>query len=545
MTPSRFHVCVVGGGVAAVSAVRAITATWDGGSTASKTTILVTIISTSPNLVEAVEEHHQRHDDDGDDDASKHVSKASTGRTGMLAQLHVQNVKDIASITANHDVQVNVKCASVHTCTLEGNEHVYRLTLDDASIIDAHAVIACSGARAVVPTKHDTAGVSVRDAADVQRLIGELHGARRVAVVGNGAIALEMCHHVLEKTDAEVAWCCRDATPGDAYFDVDASNFVLSRLLRDDNATKRPRTSRTSSARTEVSSKTTGLSAGPNWLAQLDAAVAEREHTSTPANRRRERLKLYPNVLADESLPAEMLPPMARLATQPYRYGVHLSPPDEWIGADTVIVCCGVAPATGWVASKAARAADGGLLVDAHMRCANMPMLYAAGDTATLPYDEERPHFFQQRTWAQARLTGWTAGLTCVRDLARWMSNAPPPSPPAAVDEEVHVPVGLELFVHTTSFAGQPVVMLGRHDGRHLDRCDTDSLQTLVSEQHDPPRFVRATLHDGKLIGACLIGMEAVSLAETFENLILSELNVGHVGAALVDGSEDIEDYFD
>ena len=113
------------------------------------------------------------------------------------------------------------------------------------------------------------------------------------------------------------------------------------------------------------------------------------------------------------------------------------------------------------------------------------------------------------------------------------------------MDEEVHVPVGLELFVHTTSFAGQPVVMLGRHDGRHLDRCDTDSLQTLVSEQHDPPRFVRATLHDGKLIGACLIGMEAISLAETLENLILSELNVGHVGAALVDGSEDIEDYFD
>ena len=178
-------------------------------------------------------------------------------------------------------------------------------------------------------------------------------------------------------------------------------------------------------------------------------------------------------------------------------------------------------------------------------------MLYAAGDAATLPYDDSRPHFFQQRTWAQARLTGWTAAQTCLRDLARQRGAGRAPKahlacvPPAAHLEEVHVPVGLELFVHSTRFAGEPVVLLGRHDGRHLDACESASLTTLVSERHDPPRFVRATLHSGRIVGAVLIGADAVELAETFENLIMSELSVSCIGAALVDGSEDIADYFD
>ncbi|CAE7927310.1 PYROXD1, partial [Symbiodinium sp. KB8] len=55
--------------------------------------------------------------------------------------------------------------------------------------------------------------------------------------------------------------------------------------------------------------------------------------------------------------------------------------------------------------------------------------------------------------------------------------------------------------------------------------------------------YIKLVLVDGRVKGAILIG--DTDLEETFENLILNELNVEALGIDLLDPDVDIEDYFD
>lgn len=56
--------------------------------------------------------------------------------------------------------------------------------------------------------------------------------------------------------------------------------------------------------------------------------------------------------------------------------------------------------------------------------------------------------------------------------------------------------------------------------------------------------FIKIVMVDGRLQGAILIG--ETGLEETFENLILNQLDLSEIGGAnLLDPDVDIEDYFD
>jgi NAD(P)H-nitrite reductase large subunit len=55
--------------------------------------------------------------------------------------------------------------------------------------------------------------------------------------------------------------------------------------------------------------------------------------------------------------------------------------------------------------------------------------------------------------------------------------------------------------------------------------------------------FVKVVMQDGKMQGALLIG--DTGLEETFENLILNQLDLTPYGEDLLDPNIDIEDYFD
>ena len=59
----------------------------------------------------------------------------------------------------------------------------------------------------------------------------------------------------------------------------------------------------------------------------------------------------------------------------------------------------------------------------------------------------------------------------------------------------------------------------------------------------DNVEYVKVILKNGRLKGCLLIG--ETDLEETFENLILNELDVGFLGESLLDPGVDIEDYFD
>lgn len=54
-------------------------------------------------------------------------------------------------------------------------------------------------------------------------------------------------------------------------------------------------------------------------------------------------------------------------------------------------------------------------------------------------------------------------------------------------------------------------------------------------------QYVKAVMQGGKMVGAVLVG--ETDLEETFENLILNQLDLSRFGDELL--HQDIEDYFD
>ena len=200
--PHQDRVLVVGGGAAGAAALAAIRA---------ERHVKATLVSASLTVTEA--------------------RAGGGGRTGMLSPVW---------LAERTNEGVHAAAAACERVPGGG----FRVALDGGGTLMADAVVACTGARAAMPSGHERVGITVRDASDVARLGEALRGARRVAVVGNGAIALELCHHILGPAGhgADVAWCCRDATPGDAYFDADASAFLLARLVdgKRERGTARP-----------------------------------------------------------------------------------------------------------------------------------------------------------------------------------------------------------------------------------------------------------------------------------------------------------------
>ena len=104
--------------------------------------------------------------------------------------------------------------------------------------------------------------------------------------------------------------------------------------------------------------------------------------------------------------------------------------------------------------------------------------------------------------------------------------------------EDVQLDFCFEMFAHATRFFDYKVILLGNYDARGLAndyelliRC-TDSLE-----------YVKVVLSHGRVCGALLIG--ETDLEETFENLILNQIDVSMLGEDLINPDIDIEDYFD
>ena len=95
-----------------------------------------------------------------------------------------------------------------------------------------------------------------------------------------------------------------------------------------------------------------------------------------------------------------------------------------------------------------------------------------------------------------------------------------------------------EMFAHVTKFFGYKVVLLGLFNGQKLDH-EYDILLRVTPGLE----YVKVVMKDGRMQGAVLIG--ETDLEETFENLILNQLDLTGYGEDLLDPDIDIEDYFD
>jgi NAD(P)H-nitrite reductase large subunit len=192
-------------------------------------------------------------------------------------------------------------------------------------------------------------------------------------------------------------------------------------------------------------------------------------------------------------------------------------------GCDFVVSATGVSPNTSPFVSTVNLdlADDGGIKVDDNMRT-NIKDVYAAGDVCTASWEPSK-FWFQMRLWTQARLMGAFA--------ARCMNNH-------LKNEEVSLDFCFELFVHVTKFFGFKVVLLGKYNAQGLG----DDYQLLLRCTKGK-EYVKVVLHNGRMVGAVLIG--ETDLEETFENLILNEMDLSWFGESLLDPRVDIDDYFD
>jgi NAD(P)H-nitrite reductase large subunit len=104
--------------------------------------------------------------------------------------------------------------------------------------------------------------------------------------------------------------------------------------------------------------------------------------------------------------------------------------------------------------------------------------------------------------------------------------------------EEITMDFCFELFTHVTKFFGYKVVLLGKFNAQGLGN-DYELLVRCTPGLE----YVKVVLQNGRMQGAILIG--ETDLEETFENLILNQMDLSRYGESLLDPNIDIEDYFD
>lgn len=82
------------------------------------------------------------------------------------------------------------------------------------------------------------------------------------------------------------------------------------------------------------------------------------------------------------------------------------------------------------------------------------------------------------------------------------------------------------------------VVLLGKYNAQGLGSDHELMLRCTKGQE-----YVKVVMQNGRMMGAVLIG--ETDLEETFENLILNQMDLSSYGEDLLDPNIDIEDYFD
>ncbi|CAF3885975.1 unnamed protein product, partial [Rotaria magnacalcarata] len=165
---------------------------------------------------------------------------------------------------------------------------------------------------------------------------------------------------------------------------------------------------------------------------------------------------------------------------------------------------------------------DGGLLVDERM-CTSIKNIFACGDVCSAGWTLAE-QWFQMRLWSQARQMGHYAG----KCMLAYANNR---------QDSLTMDFCFELFAHTTKFFNMKVVLLGRYHENDMKKYENLIRMTPGVE------YIRVTLKDGRVHGCVFIG--DTELEETFENLILNQIDVSSYGETLLDPNIDIADYFD
>uniref|UniRef100_I3N9Q1 Pyridine nucleotide-disulfide oxidoreductase domain-containing protein 1 n=1 Tax=Ictidomys tridecemlineatus TaxID=43179 RepID=I3N9Q1_ICTTR len=325
--------------------------------------------------------------------------------------------------------------------TEDGSQHVYK------------KLCLCAGAKPKLICEGNPYVLGIRDTDSAQEFQKQLTKAKRIMIIGNGGIALEL---VYEIEGCEVIWAIKDKAIGNTFFDVGAAEFLTSKL------------------------------------------ISEKPETNILHKRTRYTTE-------------EMWPVYVELTNE------------KIYGCDFIVSATGVTPNIEPFLSgnNFELGEDGGLKVNDHMHT-SLPDIYAAGDICTASW-QPSPVWQQMRLWTQARQMGWYA--------AKCMAAA-------SLGDSIDMDFSFELFAHVTKFFNYKVVLLGKYNAQGLGSDHELMLRCTKGQE-----YVKVVMQNGRMMGAVLIG--ETDLEETFENLILNQMDLSSYGEDLLDPNIDIEDYFD
>ncbi|XP_066912440.1 pyridine nucleotide-disulfide oxidoreductase domain-containing protein 1-like [Clytia hemisphaerica] len=398
------------------------------------------------------------------------------------------------------------------------------ITLKSGEKIGYDKICICTGARPNVIAENPYV-IGLRDTDTANELRKRLSSAKKIIIAGNGGIALEL---VYEVTGCEIVWCIKDSTIGNTFFDEGAAQFLVSKLEKNlPESQKNLKSEQTIfkrkiyGAQKEslqragddfVDEHLHGSALGPDWSSK-QKLKGLLEETSDNHTKRRITIEHECQITEvwcgskDEKEPENVY---ARLSNR------------KVIGGDFIVSATGVQPYVPFEIDSLRRSSDGGILVDENMQT-NLTDVYACGDCCTSNWQHSET-WFPMKLWTQAWQMGSYTGKCIVNDI---------------VGEESSLDMCFELFSHVTTFFGYKVCLLGCFNGQKMANSEYEVLLRVTNDVE----YVKVVLKNGRMKGCVLIG--ETDLEETFENLILNELDVGFLGESLLHPGVDIEDYFD
>ena len=391
------------------------------------------------------------------------------------------------------------------------------ITIDDTLSIRYSRLCICTGATPRVIGDEGSRVYGIRDTDSVELVQGKLRDSRRVVVVGNGGIAMEL---VYKMKGTEVVWVVRDSTIGSVFLDKGAAQFMLAEMAKIPTGKERTKRGRykTESRAGAGGKNIRGCALGPDWTDELEIGdMFSQKNIQIEYKCEVESIQLQnENSITMTGGECGEWPVFVLLTN------------GKTIGCDMIVSATGVRPnATPFSADPRLRiSTEGGILVDEEMRT-SVPNVYAAGDTCTAnwagPAIEDRL-WFQMRLWTQALQMGNYAGRCIASHL---------------MEELILQDFCFELFTHSTKFFGHKVILLGNFHGAGLARADVEYL--LRWGRGD--EYIKIVLFKDKMVGAVLIG--ETGLEEMCENLILNQLDLRNLKDQILNPDIDMEDYFD
>ncbi|KAG9345645.1 hypothetical protein JZ751_008789 [Albula glossodonta] len=456
----------------------------------------------------------------------------------------VTNFKQVSKTLEDFDVEEqpssilqekypNVRVIQSAVRQLQAKEH--KVQTENGEEFNYEKLCICTGGRPKLFTQDNPYVLGIRDTDSAQEFQKRLSTAKRIVVIGNGGIALEL---VYEVEGCEVIWAVKDKAIGNTFFDAGAAQFLVPSLETDkpERAVPCKRTRYTTDGANALSApsgafvisdrgvqnQALGSALGPDWHEGIKLKGAQEVSHRVHVEYQCEVQKIYTaeDFRLSQQRDSQPASEMSKVGLWPVY--IQLTNGKTY-GCDFIVSATGVIPNTEPFlhGNSLAVAVDSGLRVDDHMQTSE-PDVYAAGDVCTACW-EPSPMWQQMRLWTQARQMGWYAARCMAADL---------------LQEPIELDFCFELFSHITKFFNYKVVLLGKFNAQGLGQ--DHELLVRCTKGHE---YVKVVLSQGRMVGAVLIG--DTDLEETFENLILNQMDLSAYGEELLNPNIDIEDYFD